>query len=93
MSEHGHPTYKLYVTVFIILAVLTAVTVLLSKTGMGDGTKIFLAFTIASVKTVLVATIFMHLKYETKTIVIFATVPVVLAIMFILAIAPDIGAG
>ncbi len=91
MSEHGHPTYKNYVSIFVALIILTATTVAISKTGLSEGTRTFLAFAIASVKTLLVATIFMHLKYETKTILIFATVPVLLAIFFILAISPDVG--
>ena len=91
MSERGHPTYKNYVSIFVALIVLTTATVAISKMGLSEGVSAFLAFAIASVKTLLVATIFMHLKYETKTILIFATVPVLLAIFFILAISPDVG--
>ena len=91
MSEHGHPTYKNYVSIFVAMIILTTATVAISKTGLSEGTRMFLAFAIASVKTLLVATIFMHLKFETRTIIILATVPVLLAIMFILAISPDIG--
>jgi caa(3)-type oxidase subunit IV len=91
MSEHAHPSYKNYVGIFISLAILTAATVAISKTGMSHGVREIFAFGIAALKTVLVATIFMHLKFETKTIIIFATVPVGLAILFILAISPDVG--
>ena len=91
MSEHDHPSYKNYISIFVALIILTTTTVAISKTGLPEGLKMFLAFGIATVKTLLVATIFMHLKYETKTILIFATVPVLLAIFFILAISPDIG--
>ena len=91
MSEQGHPSYKNYVSIFVALIVLTTATVAISKTGLSEGARMFLAFAIASVKTLLVATIYMHLKYETKTILIFATVPVLLAIFFILAISPDVG--
>ena len=93
MSEHGHPSTKQYVTVFVILAVLTAVTVLLSKTGLSAEAKMFLAFSIAAIKTLFVATIFMHLKYETKPIIVFATVPLFLVVLFILAITPDVRTG
>ena len=51
----------------------------------------FLAFTIATIKALLVAVIFMHLKYENRILTIFAVVPVILAILFIVAISPDIG--
>ena len=92
MTEHAHgPSTKNYLVVFTALAVMTSATVLISKTGLGDGTKAFLAFAIASVKTLLVASIFMHLRYESKTIVIFAVVPILLALLFIVAISPDVG--
>ena len=93
MSDHAHhgPSYKDYLMIFLSLTVLTTVTVMIAKSGLGEGLKEFLAFFIASIKTILVATIFMHLRFETKTIVIFAVSPVVLAVVFILLISPDIG--
>ena len=93
MSEHAkHPTTGAYISVFAALAVLTGVTVGISFTGLGPEMRSFLAFTIASVKTLLVVSIFMHLRFEPKTIVIFAVTPVLLAILFILAIGPDVSA-
>lgn len=92
MTEHTHhgPAYKDYIWIFIGLAVLTGLTVLISYTGLPHGLKLFLAFAIATVKTLMVATIFMHLRWESRIIVIFAVTPVVLAVMFMLAISPDI---
>ena len=92
MSEHvSHgPSYKALSIIFGSLLTLTAITVALSYAGLSEGTSLFIAFLIASVKTLLVATIFMHLKFESKTIIIFAVVPVLLAILFIAAISPDI---
>lgn len=87
--EHG-PSYKDYVMVYVSLAVLTGLTVAIAYTGLGHGLKTFIAFAVATVKTILVASVFMHLRFEPRTIVIFAIVPVALAIMFILAISPDI---
>jgi caa(3)-type oxidase subunit IV len=93
MQEHVHhgPAYKDYVMVFVGLAVLTLGTVGISYTALGHDVKMFLAFAIATIKTLLVASIFMHLRFEPRTILIFAVTPVALAILFILAIAPDIG--
>jgi caa(3)-type oxidase subunit IV len=90
-AEHRGPAYKDYVMVFVSLAVLTAATVAISYTGLGHGAREVLAFAIAVVKTVLVASIFMHLRFETRTIVIFAVSPLILAIIFILAISPEVG--
>lgn len=89
--EHRGPPYRTYVMIFVGLAVLTALTVLISYSGLGEGVRTFLAFAIASVKTLMVALIFMHLRFEKRTLVLFAIVPVVLAVFFIMAIAPDIG--
>ena len=89
--EHHGPTYKDYVLVFVALAVLTGLTVGISYSGLGPGTKESVAFVIATVKALLVATLFMHLRYEPRIIVLFAIIPVVLAVFFILAISPDIG--
>lgn len=91
MSEHAHPTMKDYTWVFVGLIILTSTTVGIAYSGLSVGMKEFLAFAIATVKALMVATIFMHLKYETRIIVIFAVTPVILALLFILAISPDVG--
>jgi len=93
LSEHAQhgPTAKNYMMVFAALLVLTTATVLLSYTGMSHTTREIFAFGIAAIKAVLVALIFMHLRYEKWVIAVFAIVPVVLAFVFILAISPDIG--
>lgn len=93
MTEHAkhHLSSKDYVMVFAGLMVLTGLTVTLAYTGLGEGLKTFLAFAIASVKALLVALLFMHLRFEPRTIIIFAITPVVLAVLFILAISPEVG--
>ena len=93
MAEHEHhgPSTKNYIMIFVALAILTTMTVLISYTSLGAGTKAFLAFSIASIKALLVALIFMNLRFEPRTIIIFAVSPIVLAIWFIMAIRPDIG--
>lgn len=52
-----------YIMVFIALAVLTIVTVAASRIDFGTG-NVVVALLIAVVKASLVATIFMHLKWE-----------------------------
>lgn len=93
MTEHAHhgPTTKGYISVFIALAILTTLTVAISKTPWSHGLRETLAFVIAGVKALLVALLFMHLRWETKTIVIFAIAPILLMILFMVAISPDIG--
>ena len=93
MTEHEHDglSYKDYVMVFVALGVLTAISVAISYSGVGPKLGEFLAFSIAIVQALLVVLLFMHLRWEPRTIVIFAVAPVILAIIFILAIAPDVG--
>ena len=89
-THHG-PSYRNYVVVFLGLMVLTAITVAMSYSGLSHEVRTFLAFVIAWTKACLVALIFMHLRFEKRTLAIFAVAPVILAIFFIIAIAPDIG--
>ncbi len=95
MNEHAHakhrPSSKDYALIFTALAVLTGITVGISYSSLGEGAKTNLAFVIASLKAVMVALIFMHLRFEKRPIVIFAIAPVLIALLFIVAIAPDVG--
>lgn len=60
---------RAYIGVFILLAVLTAVTVGASYIHFGSHSiNIVVGILIATVKAGLVATIFMHLKWERKII-------------------------
>jgi cytochrome c oxidase subunit 4 len=95
MSEHAHakhrPSTRDYFLIFAALAVMTTITVLVAYSSLGEGVKTTLAFVIATIKAILVALIFMHLRFEKRPIVIFAIAPVLIALLFIVAIAPDIG--
>jgi caa(3)-type oxidase subunit IV len=93
MAEHAYhgPSYRHYLGIFLALATLTAVTVFISYSSLAHGTKEFVAFAIATVKAFLVGLIFMHLKFERRLLVACAVAPIGLALVFILAIAPDVG--
>ena len=79
-DEHGHAhgpvntpeaiakEKKLYLTIFGALAVLTVVTVLISRVHFDRPIAIFIALAIATVKATLVAGFFMHLLHERKFI-------------------------
>lgn len=94
MEEHAKhsPSYKDYIAIFAGLLILTTATVLIAYSSLSNGTKETLAFVIASVKALMVALIFMHLRFEPRVIVYFAILPILLALLFILAISPDVGA-
>jgi cytochrome c oxidase subunit 4 len=71
MAGHGHDTshhiipIDTYLKVFGTLIVLTVITVLAARVDFGALNAV-VAFAIATVKAVLVAAIFMHLKYDDK---------------------------
>ncbi len=72
MSAHSpelvQKQIKLYVRVFLALAILTVVTVGVSYIHMPLGLAIVVALFVASIKGTLVAAYFMHLSSEKKII-------------------------
>ncbi len=69
-ADHGSGSHHIvpfatYIKVFSTLIFLTFITVLASRFDFGTFNSI-VAFAIATVKAVLVASIFMHLKYDDK---------------------------
>ena len=72
MSGHSpeeiRKSVRVYIKVFVVLAILTAVTVGASYLPLGGGSSVAVALAIAAVKASLVAIFFMHLKGEVKTI-------------------------
>lgn len=80
---HNH-SYGIYVMVWLALMILTGVTVAVAGINFG-GLTIATALIIASIKTYLVLTIFMHLRSESKTFRVFVGVAFLfLLISFIL---------
>ncbi len=68
--------------VFGTLLVLTAVTVAVAQYDFGSW-NVIIAVLIASVKASLVATFFMHLKFEGKTVLMYAFYPLVILFLLI----------
>jgi len=77
-EEHEHTTpYKTYVFVWIVLMILTILTVEVSRHHFGD-LNIVIAMAIASIKAGVVALWFMHLKHEDSITWVFALYPLFL---------------
>ncbi|MBN8548163.1 MAG: cytochrome C oxidase subunit IV family protein [Deltaproteobacteria bacterium] len=80
-ESHANPGHivpmRIYVTVFVTLVVLTFVTVWISRHDFGT-LNIVVAMLVASVKAMLVALFFMHLKYEKPTTWLYAFFPILL---------------
>ena len=65
--EHGaHPTEAKYVKVALVLAVLTAVEIVLSYTKFPEAATNAALIVLAAIKFVMVAAYFMHLKFDNK---------------------------
>jgi len=81
--EHSHG-YSIYILVWLALMALTAITVAVAGMNIGRFT-VATALVIAGFKAYLVLTIFMHLRSETKTFVVFVIVALLfLGISFVL---------
>ncbi len=82
-TQHNHG-YGVYILVWMALMALTGITVAVAGINF-EGLTIATALVIASVKTYLVLTIFMHLRSESKTFRVFVGVALLfLLISFIL---------
>jgi cytochrome c oxidase subunit 4 len=64
--REGHPSAKEYVRIGVILAVLTALEVAASYTGVSGSILIPTLFVLALIKFALVVLWFMHLKFDDR---------------------------
>jgi cytochrome c oxidase subunit 4 len=81
--EHSH-SYAIYILVWLSLMALTTITVAIAGMNIGRFT-VATALIIAAFKAYLVLSIFMHLRSETKTFVVFVLVALLfLGISFVL---------
>jgi cytochrome c oxidase subunit 4 len=94
---HSDPTphHKVpYFLVFFTLIALTVVTIGVAfKRFENEWTNVGIALAIASVKALLVAEFFMHLKFEGKLIRLALIFPLLLCIIMIAGLFPDVGRG
>ena len=82
-TELGHVIqFRVYLTILIALLILTAVTVAVSRVDFGAYNTV-IAMLVASVKAILVAMFFMHLKFENKYTIGYAAFPLLLLFILI----------
>lgn len=74
-QEHQSHGYFVYLLIWFALLILTGVTVTVAGIDFGKLT-VATALLIASIKTYLVLTVFMHLRTETRTFKIFVWVSI-----------------
>ena len=88
LTEHTHHSYSKYILVWMALLTLTAITVAVAGVNLGDVT-IAMAIAIASIKSYLVITEFMHLNTESRTFKIFLGVALFFIIISIVLLFSD----
>ena len=87
-AEAHHPTWKTYVIIGVILTVITAVEVSAYYTPAWENSRIYVPSMIflSTIKFVLVAMFYMHLKYDHKLFRSLFTGPFVIAFLTIIAL-------
>ncbi len=88
-APHSH--MKELALTFLTLVVLTVVTVKIAKVDFGSvAINISIAMVIASIKGLLVALYFMHLKWEEKLIVFFAALSIPFLVLMVSTMVWDV---
>lgn len=81
-SDHHPVKYRTLTGIWLLLLVLTAVTVLITRIDLG-GFKVAGALTVACIKAGLVIAVFMHMKYENRLLKILLFVALLTLATFI----------
>ena len=89
-GEHAHHShgYGIYILVWLALMILTGVTVAVAGINFGVFT-VATALFIASIKSYLVLTIFMHLRVEQKAFKVFVFVALLFFLISIILLFAD----
>jgi len=87
MAEHREPNY---VIVLVWLAVLTVSEIVVVLVDPPTLTKGILLVGMALSKATLVALYFMHLKFETSTLMVIAATPLIICTFLLFMMMPDL---
>lgn len=75
MTQTAKVNRRPYIIVFILLGILTALEVGVTKIPVGKGLMAFLLISLALTKAVMVAMVFMHLNHERKALKLTVAIP------------------
>ena len=90
MAHAAHPTgYRVYLWTWLWLAVMTLLALAVGMVSMPQGLQAALLVMITLAKVLLIAAIFMHLRFEKLNLVLITFAPLVLAVILFFFIAPD----
>ncbi len=91
--ETTHPSRRPYVTVFVILAILTAIEVWVGSLAVAKSLQIGVLLALAAGKAALVALFYMHLRYDDRVIVLIAASPLLFMSILVIALQPAVSYG
>src|ERR1700752_5036728 len=90
MAAHGHSlSYGLYFKTWAWLLVLTAIALGLGYAPINETLKAFLLVGTTLAKILVIAAIFMHLRYERLNLIMLTFVPLILAIIMFAFTFPE----
>lgn len=87
--EHAAESHPNYMGVFVGLTVLTLVEVGVAFLGFSEIVTILILVALALWKAALVALYYMHLRYESRRLVLMVLVPFPLALILVLAVLTE----
>jgi caa(3)-type oxidase subunit IV len=90
MTSSAHPTASTYLVIYGWLLGLTILEVGVVLAGWPRGAIIAILIATALAKALLIALYFMHLKFDRPLVWLLPGIPVVLGIIFVLALFPDV---
>jgi cytochrome c oxidase subunit 4 len=90
MTMASSPTAKTYVVIYSWLIGLTVLEVGVVLGGWPKAAVVSMLVATAIAKALLIALYFMHLKFDRRVVWLLPGIPVVVGIVFVLALFPDI---
>jgi cytochrome c oxidase subunit 4 len=89
--HHAVPYYVIFGTLVVLTVVTVSAYFIMMRLGVhNELVRVLIALLIASIKAILVAMFFMHLKFEGKLIYTIFIVPLILCVLLVCALIPDI---
>lgn len=85
-KNHKHPPY---VGIYFILVILTVLSIVISFLVHKKSAPPFV-FTISTIKAILIALFYMHLKYEGRYVIALAIIPLIVFALVLFALMPDV---
>jgi len=87
--DHNALTYKTYFFTWFLLLVLTAIALGVGSLNIDERLKAFLLVGTTLAKILVIAAMFMHLRYERKNLILITFAPLILAVIMFAFTYPE----